>query len=506
MKKILKKLTDSKKKKIILSILLIIVVIFVLRVANSGDEVDIKEKAPRSVDVSTVYNIANNTTPLPLVGRVETQSEAIIRTESQGEISYVNKKLGDSVFAGEIIAEIKNTSQRAEVLRAQGVLQSAEANLLKVNSGSGEAKNIIINSINNAFITADDAVKNKVDQFITNPNSSSPEVVVASQSYFTREAVEDARVEIGKVLSDWSLSVSTLSSVNDSVSLNEKYREAEENMRKVQAFMDTVAIDVNTFEERLGTTQADVNKWKSDVSVARSSVNSSLSSLISSFNTFSSQIGIGDKGEDILSAEAQVTQAEAGLISAQASLEKTIVRSPITGALNSLNIKRGDFVSAFQDVAEVVGGGELEVVAFISENDRESITEGSTVTIEGNNAGVVSRIAPGINSQNQKIEIRISVVGENNLKNGQSVSMKIDRQVDEEREINTISIPLSALKITSINSYVFQVNENNTIVEKEVIPGSVVGDKIIILEGLTLDDSIILDLRGLKVGQEITVN
>ena len=54
-------------------------------------------------------------------------------------------------------------------------------------------------------------------------------------------------------------------------------------------------------------------------------------------------------------------------------------------------------------------------------------------------------------------------------------------------------------------SVVFTVSTSSTLVAHSVVQGTLLGDQIVISEGLTPDMRIVTDARGLKEGVEVTV-
>ncbi|MCB9805533.1 efflux RND transporter periplasmic adaptor subunit [Candidatus Nomurabacteria bacterium] len=508
MKDQLKKLIPKKKwQKVVSIIVLVLIVIFIINLIKGNDDSSKNVVKETQVSVSRVFDLVADSGKLSLVGIVESQSEAILRAESSGEISYVNKKLGDSVYSREVIAEIKNSSQRASLLRAQGVLDAAQANLLKSTNSSGQAESLIKTSITNAYSTADDAVRNKVDQFIEDGDSYTPDMINSLGDYFSRQKIEEERYQLYLTLTAWEEDLQALDSLGSGDDLERHYNVAKESLEEVRNFLSLVAVTINQQDfEGDYLPQTTIDKYKSDVSVARSNVNSSLSSMISSYNTYSSQVGLEGKNQDILSAEAQVTQARAGLYAAQAELEKTIIRSPVTGLLNSISIKQGDVVTQFEDVGDVVGNGENEIVAFINENERENIKIGTKVIIENKFNGEVIRIAPAINRDTQKIEIRIAVDGtETNLKNGQNVSMIIETSSQAKIDLQKVFIPITAVKISGDSQFVFYIDGEGNLTSTPVSIGKIEGERVEVISGVSLDDIIVVDARGLKDGQKVTI-
>ena len=67
-------------------------------------------------------------------------------------------------------------------------------------------------------------------------------------------------------------------------------------------------------------------------------------------------------------------------------------------------------------------------------------------------------------------------------------------------------IPLSAVKITPRETYVFTLSATNTLEAVQVELGTLLGDEVEIKSGLTGDMQIVKDARGLKTGEVVSVN
>ena len=210
----------------------------------------------------------------------------------------------------------------------------------------------------------------------------------------------------------------------------------------------------------------------------------------------------------LATADAQVKQALGAYNGALARLEKTIIRSPITGTLNSLSISTGDFITAFSQVAVVSNNGALEVISFVTDDDAKRITVGSPVTIDGTITGVITRIASAIDPTTKKIEVRVGIKDvKSTLTNGQSVRILISQdkatQSTVTKKSGPIVIPIAALKLTPRGGNVFTLSASNTLIALPVREGAIMGEEIQILEGLNGDEVIVTDARGLKEGQVV---
>ena len=488
----------------------------------------------RQVKVVSVRDLSLDKDPLPLLGKVQSQSSATIYSQVSGEVIALYKKLGDAVWDNQVIAELNNWSQRSAVTQAKASVEVVQANLDKIKKGGtdtqisilkttldnsqktlDETKTSVISVLNDAFAKADDSVRNRIDIMFRDPRGTNPQILFSVSDSQLEIDIEWERLVIEEMLNEWSIALSDLS-VEDN--LINKLDVRKTDVDSIRSFLDKMALAVNVLSSNSGLSETTINIWKSSISATRSVINGVIASLSASKNALNGaqsgfeisqlnydQAETGGRLEDVTAAEAQLKQAEAGLQSAYANLEKTIIRASISGTINTLNLEKGDFVSAFQPVVNLANNNSLEVIAYITEEDRTDITVGAKVMVGSQWQGEVKNIAPAIDAQTKKIKVEINVKSSDfNLTNGQSVALFIERDnQDDQKEITEFSIPISALKIGSDDIAVFTVDEENKLVSHPVTMGPILGEKIIIKEGLTADMEIVVDARGLKKGETV---
>lgn len=521
----------------VLTLLLIIVALLIFATITGKEAGLIEESNLKVVDVSLVATLSSNAEALSVIGRVESQNEADLRAGTQGEVTQTYAKLGDRVFAGQILAQMENASQRAVLLQTQAAVDAAESNLLKITSGSRtEDKDILVlsveqaedkleqskvsalNTINNSFAVADDILFNKVDVLFNNPRSERPQLNFTLADQDLKRKIEDGRANMGRMIFAWEISIKQTTAES---SLIEELSNANSNLDKMRTFINDVARAVNTVEPNSELTSAEVTARRASMLTARNLLTSTISSIASEINSLNGsyttlevskknqEIGFtGGRSEDVISAEASLQQARGSLAGARASYEKTIVRTPISGTLNSFNIKKGDFVSIYQPVAVVSNNNALEITGHITEDDRAQISIGASVLIDGRYEGSVTNIAPALDPITKKIKINVAPrINPELLVNGSSVRLEITRDIrTSEIESNLpITIPISALKIEPDKTLVFTTDILGTLIAHEVKLGPIVGEKVVIKEGLTEDMIIVTDARGLKEGQVVEI-
>ena len=98
----------------------------------------------------------------------------------------------------------------------------------------------------------------------------------------------------------------------------------------------------------------------------------------------------GDAPKNQLPAlEAAVAVAEAALAAARAESEKSVVRAPIAGVVDSVPVQVGQAVESGAEVAEVIAPDPMLAVGAVGERERGSLAIGQTANVRFIDGGVV---------------------------------------------------------------------------------------------------------------------
>lgn len=321
----------------------------------------------RTVSVAKISDLVNDATPLPLIGEVQSANEATIRSESAGPITHLYHKLGDYVGAGSIIAEIENSSQRAAFLQAQGVLESAQAGVDKSGKLFGQSKSSALNTIRTVYTSNDDVVRAKLDALFRNPTTNLPIFVMLASDSGLVNKVQNARIQIGDMLVKESARSQALTQDSD---LQNEITLATNDTRVIKQYVDDIAALLNTAIPFGSYTQTVIDGFSATASADRSIVSGSIASLNGAAQSLIAAQTTGDSAGSASASDAAIKTAQGAHDAAAAALEKTIIRAPISGTLNNMSLKLGDFVSAFQQVAVVSNNGTLEIIAHLSARER----------------------------------------------------------------------------------------------------------------------------------------
>jgi multidrug efflux pump subunit AcrA (membrane-fusion protein) len=103
------------------------------------------------------------------------------------------------------------------------------------------------------------------------------------------------------------------------------------------------------------------------------------------------------------------------------------------------------------------------------------------------------------------VALKVSVDENAALENGATVTLAFSQTKNVSEAPTQISVPLSALKMTGTGPVVFFVTPELTLSAQTVVLGAIRGESVVIKSGITALDAIVVDARGLKDGQAVTI-
>ncbi len=497
--------------KTVWAIFAILVIIVIVGLTRSGDDA---EKIPTEVlplvEMTTAASLETEDT-LQLIGIARSTSQAQLVAETTGRVVRVPVRLGETVSAGTVIAELENAAERAALLQAQGIYEAAQANsaqgevtLNEADINLSRVKNTAISTHATAYNTVNGIVRTNLDQFFSNPDGQIVGLRIGGRGY-TME-LNTARRQLQQSLPNWQNSASTLSQEDD---LTTALTQAESYTRDVLKMTETfIAIFSDSNQNE---TEAETRRQIQELTTARATLLSTLDRLQGAKTELRnaaeavrrSGIVAGGQSAQASLAEAQLKQALGTLRAAENNFNKTIIRSPISGQIDQLNIRAGDFVSQSTLVASVINPAALELVTYVNRQHVEKLNIGDSVRVEENATGTISSISPSVDQDSGKIEVRVMVT-DAPIKAGDRVRLNFALPRANETADTIIRLPLAAVKFEGLDSYVLGV-ENNRLTRIDVVTGAIIGNTITISQGLDLDTPFVVDARGKNPGTEVEV-
>jgi RND family efflux transporter MFP subunit len=481
---------------------------------TNDDETDTASVSAREVQVLTLRDSGEELTPLTLTGTIVSAADVAITAEASGKIQSINIDVDQKVSKGQVLLTLENSDQQIAVSRAQSALAAQQAALddllEEANKQSGSTvgaveeqikttkKNAYTNFINtdlraysvgNRFNNGE-RVEEIPSPVVTGTYGGGTEGVYTIQFYGSgAESGVSARVT-GLEISTFPASVIQPSSLGTQ-----------------GLFIQLpAAVDPGDYKDTI---------WEVPIPNTRSSgyqsAKAAYESTLAGSDVTISQTEVSPR--QIEQMERAVEQAKLSLSSAQVALGRTIIRAPIAGTITNFDLDQGDFVGAGSPVAVIKNLDDLEGQVFITEQDRRFVQVGNYAIADNLVEGSVSRIATIVDQSTQKVEVRLAANLENDDKykdeytEGQSVSIELSRSLpagSKRADLynNQFLVPLTAVQIIGTTPNIFTV-ENNTAVAVPIVTGLLLGDQVVVTDGLSDIDTVIIDSRGLTEGDAI---
>lgn len=446
------------------------------------------EDSVRTVSLASVGSLSGTSDGGSVIGSVRSMTEADILAESGGTVRSVRTVQGARVGAGTVIAELENAAQRASVLQAEGAYDAAVAARRAVSPTDASAS--VRNTYQSAYTAIDYAIQFQIDSFYGTPTPYGPRLLISAERY-DASYFPTKRAALNAPMNTWRLHLTSVATTDPEALLTE----ASTVIDATASLLADLADAANRTDSGATATQI------ANLASARATVNLQAQAIAGAREAYR-----GKSVSSTASVDASIKQALGSLRGAQAQLEKTIIRAPIGGTVNFLPIRVGEYVTAYQHVATVAENGALEIVAYVSESEREQLSVGEKVMIEDSHEGVITRIAPALDPATRQIELHVAVAGDiGSLVNGQSVRVLLPGHTAKVENTGPLMLPLASVKLRADDRVVFTVGEDGRVLAHPVEIGQVRGDRIEIISGVDADLRIVTDARGLSEGEKVMV-
>lgn len=406
--------------------------------------------------------------------------------ERGGRAVRVNAAVGARLAAGALIAALDESGLRADLAEAEANIALARAKLTNAERAVGDAQRAMRDKLEDAYTKADDAVRNRVDQFMSNPRGPRPGLNFTADPTL-QAVIEGERSHVESRLAAWRISLSVLATAAD---LPAAAGEATANLTRVNEFLNIVALALNALRADATRTQATIDGWRSDVSTARTNVNAAAGNLSSAIEK------IGRTPGDVAIERAALGAAEAKATAIRAELAKTELTTPIAGVITRLDVKAGEIVAANAAVASLISGGSFEIESNVPEVDIGKIALGNPVAITLDAfpgemlPGRLAKIDPAETIVDGVVNYKITVAferGDPRLKSGLTANLAVETA----RKSDVLTLPQYALIENDRGTYVRPADPASS------------GTEVPISIGIRSQDGTVEILSGLTEGERV---
>lgn len=369
--------------------------IFGLSVSLSGsDHVELRDgRRSVQIDGAKVVPVHEYTLSSPYAAKVDSilvDEGDVVGASGSGVLKLdtveleLELKKYESILAREraIVEKLRRGTRYEELVIVQQEKKAAESSK-KTNGQSS------VQALYNAFVQADDAIRNQTDPMLSDPEGSSPQVSFTIADASLEAEIERDRKALSDRLDDWKDLVSDLKATDD---LEKRFEKTESNLRSVREYLDEIALAVNGLTAG-AVSQDTIDTWKAATLVARSDVEAAavtVSSARSGYATAKQDVLVATRELDLRTAGADKQDIEAALDTSDAArsqmeiIAERLRQATITTPENNLLIKKilpkkGEFVMAGTPVS-LVASPEMEIEVDIPEEDIHGIDVGAEVS------------------------------------------------------------------------------------------------------------------------------
>ena len=204
----------------------------------------------------------------------------------------------------------------------------------------------------------------------------------------------------------------------------------------------------------------------------------------------------GASQQDIRVVEAQVRQAQSALEIAQAQLNNTLIKAPISGKVTAISEKTGELVSSAVPLISILDISELYVKVGISEKDIASIQVGQIAEIlidafpREKFVGEVATMGIIVDPTSKTMDMKIKIV-EPHIDIPPGVFARANILIENSPDARIISS--TALTRRAEGLYVYVLNEEmNTTERRAIVTGITQGNQVEVIQGLNENEIVVI--------------
>lgn len=425
---------------------------------------------------------------ISVTGSVTSAENVDLAFQRSGQLAWITIEAGARVRTGQVLASLNVAELNGQRQLQQARIAEAQARLDQLVSGATpediklaetavvNAKQSVIDKLQDGYTKADDAIINQADLFFFNPRSINPKlklfpIIEGNTEYY----LESTRLQFGsRIFPAWQ---QWLSEVNQTGDFSAYLKTETDYLNQVKLFLDTLGASVNNanvyFLQDYLVMETMPSTLKANIATARGNINTALSNLVTvqgNLKTAQDQLALKQApptNESRAIYQAQLDQARANLAVIDAQIGQNLIISPVAGVVTALNFKRGETVSAGAVAITVFNDSRFEIDANIPETDIGKIIVGNPVAITidafpGETfTGKVTRTDPGKHIVDGVVNYKIVIILDKldpRFKDGLTANLEI--QVAQKS--NVVILPQVAILENDEGTFVKKVTASET--------------------------------------------
>ncbi len=374
----------TRRMKIIMTIVLAIIVLIVL--TGGKDDTSVVETVKKQTITRTV--IAS--------GKVVSSTDLSLGFEVSDVVRSINVSVGDKVKKGAVIATLNSGEERAAVTSAKGALLSAEARYKKVLEGSSNEEIALAQvNLNNAKKDLENTKKTQ-DTLVTSAKRKLLSDSLIAESLGSNFTANAPRISGTYTGAEGFYTINISSGGGEYINFSgietgtAKYSTTTPQPLGTKGLL--VVFPSGTSSSQGGTWTVSIpNTSGSGYVTNLGAYNQAVDTRDASVSAAESLVAQREaelnlkrataRQPDVDSALADVITGQAGVESANARLEKKILRAPADGTITKVDIKVGEISTPQKEVVVLQDISNLYLEANIGEGNISTIALGQNVTV-----------------------------------------------------------------------------------------------------------------------------
>lgn len=448
-------------------------------------------------------------------GTLEAYRTVEVAYEIGGIVNQVNVAVGDKVGQGTVLSSLDNGDFTRQVQLADKSIEQAQVSVnvsgLAVESASNSQKTA------QASVSAADAGLSAADAGVSAASAglAAADAQIASAEATLQAVLDGARSQEREQL---KLTVDNAQKAYDTAKTNVTRMEAlyaeglisKQELESVQNGYNAAKNGLAQAKESYslmeeGATASQIKQTEAALAAAQSGKAQAASGKAQADSgkaqaesgKTQAAAGVDQAAIGIEQAKASQNQAqvvyEQALISkqaAEATLAKTVLKSPMAGVVLSKSIEPGSFAGGGTPVITIGETSKLKVMLPVPDSEIAEWKVGDTVSLSlygSTKEGTVNMIAPQTNSGTGTVNVEVVVPNED----GAWLAGQIVNANRVSTDNNGILVPIEAVINNGVESYVFKEVDDKA-VKVIVETGAMVNNKIHITKGIKEGDQVVV--------------
>ena len=322
-----------------------------------------------------------------VTGTVKPASNVDLAFDRSGKIARVYLKVGDKVSAGQVLVTLQNGDLVSQLHQAEAQLIAEEANLSEVQSNPEAEQSLrnsydgVITKLDDAFAKTDDAVRAKTIGMFASQKMAIDyyELTYAPCASDVVDKIVRLYPTVQYDLVQWREELDKLSPASSREEIDEALKKGQIHLALAKQFID--GLNNTLFIVGCTNSNSSLDTYRMNISTARTNILTAMSNLNGLQQTIASQKVTFNNADAVKAADARVAAARANVENYRSQLEKTVIRSPIDGAVAKEDAKVGQIALANTPLVSVISRAKFEIEANVPEADIAKLTIGNRARI-----------------------------------------------------------------------------------------------------------------------------